>query len=154
MFALIDPSATYWAFGFPASVITVTGADFVFAGGSLFIAKLALPHEQSLAGGLFQTMSQLGTAIGLSITTIVFDRVRRDQSLKLGVVIDALGTNAPLAAQLDAYKAAQWTVCGLGFFSSILALVFLRGVGVVGGPQTTAQLPREKSEDIEPEASG
>lgn len=61
LFALIDPDTTYWAFGFPASVITVLGADFVFAGGSLFIAKLALPHEQSLAGGLFQTMAQVCT---------------------------------------------------------------------------------------------
>ncbi|KAJ3490675.1 hypothetical protein NLI96_g1242 [Meripilus lineatus] len=147
LFALIDPDTTYWAFGFPASVITVLGADFVFAGGSLFIAKLALPHEQSLAGGLFQTMAQLGTAIGLSITTIVFDRVRRNQSVELGVVIDAVGSNAPPEAQLKAYRAAQWTVLGLGLFSCILAVIFLRGVGIVGGPPPEPPSPEEKSQN-------
>lgn len=66
LFAVMDPSTTYWAFGFPAAVITVTGADFVFAGGSLFIAKLSLPHEQSLSGGLFQTMAQVSYLIAIS----------------------------------------------------------------------------------------
>lgn len=59
LFALIIPSAPYWAFGFPAMIISVIGADFVFASGTLFIAKVSLPHEQSLAGALFQTMTQV-----------------------------------------------------------------------------------------------
>lgn len=59
LFAIIKPSAPYWAFGFPASILSVFGADFVFAPGSLFVAKVALPHEQSLAGGLLQTMMQV-----------------------------------------------------------------------------------------------
>lgn len=59
LFALIDPNAVYWAFGFPAAVLSVIGADFVFAAGTIFIAKVSLPHEQSLAGALFQTMTQV-----------------------------------------------------------------------------------------------
>ncbi|CAL1716634.1 unnamed protein product [Somion occarium] len=145
LFALINPAASYWAFGFPAAVLTVVGADFVFAGGSLFVAKLALPHEQSLAGGLFQTMAQLGIAFGLAITTIVFDRVRAQKSLNLGVVIDSQGSNAPREAQLQAYRAAQWTILGFGALASILAVLFLRGVGVVGGPHKPDPSEDEKS---------
>ena len=48
LFAEINPSAVYWAFGFPAAVLSVFGADFVFASGTLYIAKISLPHEQSL----------------------------------------------------------------------------------------------------------
>jgi hypothetical protein len=59
LFALIQPSAPYWAFGFPAATVSVFGADFIFAAGTLFIAKVSLPHEQSLAGGLFQTLTQV-----------------------------------------------------------------------------------------------
>ncbi|CAL1712621.1 unnamed protein product [Somion occarium] len=147
LFAVINPAATYWAFGFPAAVLTVIGADFVFAGGSLFIAKLAFPHEQSLAGGLFQTMAQLGTAFGLSITTIVFDRVRARESLIYGVVIDSEGSNAPREAQLHAYQAAQWTVLGFGALASLIAVVFLRGVGVVGGPHKPNPSEDDKSEN-------
>ncbi|KAK7677746.1 hypothetical protein QCA50_019298 [Cerrena zonata] len=146
LYAVINPDAVYWAFGFPAAIIAVVGADFVFAAGSIYIAKLALPHEQSLAGGLFQTMAQLGTSFGLAITTIVFDRVRAEQSLKLGVVIDSHGSNAPPDAQLKAYRAAQWTVMGFGVLASILGVIFLRGVGVVGGPHKPSP-EEQKSED-------
>ncbi|KAG1735292.1 uncharacterized protein EDB91DRAFT_1083748 [Suillus paluster] len=73
LFALIDPSATYWAFGFPSAVLVVFGCDFVYASGTIFIAKIALHHEQSVAGALFQTMTQLGTAFGVAISTIVFN---------------------------------------------------------------------------------
>jgi hypothetical protein len=59
LFALINPSSLYWAFGFPAPIVAVFGADFVFAAGTLFVAKVSLPHEQSLAGGLFQTLTQV-----------------------------------------------------------------------------------------------
>jgi hypothetical protein len=69
LFALINPSAPYWAFGFPAAIFSVVGADFVFAAGSIFVAKVALPHEQSLAGGVFQTMGQVNNP---SATKIIF----------------------------------------------------------------------------------
>ena len=59
LFAIIDPDAVYWAYGFPAAITAVVGADFVFAGGTLFIAKVSLPHEQSVAGAVFQCMTQV-----------------------------------------------------------------------------------------------
>ena len=59
LFAVIDTSATYWAYGFPAAIAAVFGADFIFASGSLFVAKVARPNEQSVAGGLFNTLAQV-----------------------------------------------------------------------------------------------
>ena len=56
---MINVSSPYWAFGFPSAILSVFGADFVFAAGTLFVAKISLPHEQSLAGALFQTMTQV-----------------------------------------------------------------------------------------------
>ena len=53
LLAIINTSSTYWAFSFPAAITSVFGADFVFAAGSIFIAKEALPIEQSMAGALF-----------------------------------------------------------------------------------------------------
>ncbi|KAJ7621927.1 hypothetical protein DFH06DRAFT_1482180 [Mycena polygramma] len=95
---LIDPSAPYWAFEFPAPTVVVFGADFIFAAGTLFVAKVSLPHEQS-AGGLFQTLTQLGTSFGLAISAIAFNAVAGS----------ATGADALLAA----YKAAQWTAFGM-----------------------------------------
>jgi hypothetical protein len=39
--------------------VSVFGADFVFSAGILFVAKVCEPEEQSLAGGLFQTLTQV-----------------------------------------------------------------------------------------------
>ncbi|KAH9000088.1 efflux transporter [Lactarius akahatsu] len=74
----------------------------------------------------------MGTAIGVSVSTIVFDGVLGAQSSRLGVAVDANGDNAPLSAQLRAYKAAMWTGCSFGLLGTILCVVFLRGVGIVG----------------------
>jgi hypothetical protein len=138
LFAVIDPSAPYWAFGFPAACLTVLGADFTYASGTLFIAKVSDPHEQSVAGALFQAMTQIGSAIGVSVSTIVFNSVLRAQSRRLGVVPDAQADNAPLPAQLKAYKSAMWTGFAFGIVCTMLC-VFLRGAGVVG--QKRAQDP-------------
>ncbi len=97
-----------WAhLGFPAAIISVFGADFVFASGSLFVAKVCLPHEQSVGGALFHTLTQLGTAFGLAISTIVHD-----------ATLAADGG----AAQFAAIKDAMWTgfafgIVGASFFS-------------------------------------
>ncbi|KAH6911804.1 efflux protein [Coprinopsis sp. MPI-PUGE-AT-0042] len=118
LFAVIDPNATFWAFGFPAAAIVVVGADFVFSAGTIYVARIALPEEQSVAGGMFNTMTQLGTAIGVTVTTVVFDAVR--------------SKNGPGADQLLSYQAAQWAAFAFGIIATIIAVVTFRGVGVVG----------------------
>ncbi|KAI0077783.1 MFS general substrate transporter [Panus rudis PR-1116 ss-1] len=126
LFAVINVKATYWAFGFPAAILSVFGADFVMAAGSLFVAKVALLHEQSVAGALLQTMMQLGGAFGLAITTIIFNSTLTHQTAKL------TPSGSPLHAQELAYKAAMWGGFAFGAFGAILAALFLRGVGIVG----------------------
>ncbi|KAG2132988.1 major facilitator superfamily domain-containing protein [Suillus clintonianus] len=146
LFAVINPSVTYWAFGFPSTILSVCGADFVFASGTIFIAKTVSQHEQSVAGALFQTMMQLGTAFGLTISTIVFDSVVTKESAQLGVTLNSQMTNAPASANLSAYKAAQWSAASWNLLASLLGFVFLRSVGVVGHKKSddTAQPSRSE----------
>lgn len=59
LFNLSNPSMTYWPLEFPAIWLSVLGVDLVFSAGTLFIASFALPHEQSMAGALFNTMIQV-----------------------------------------------------------------------------------------------
>src|SRR6267378_6044967 len=59
LFAVINPSVPYWAFGFPSACLIVLAADFTFASGTLFIAKISPPHEQSVAGALFQAVTEI-----------------------------------------------------------------------------------------------
>lgn len=149
LFAVINPASTYWAFGFPAAIVVVVGGDFVFAAGTLFVAKISLPHEQSLTGALFQTMTQLGASFGLAITTIVFNSTLLRQSARQGVRTNMSGTNAPKDAQLEAYKAAMWTAFAFGMFGALLAAVFLRSVGIVGHSKQDDARHTEDGETID-----
>jgi hypothetical protein len=153
-FAVIEPSAPYWTAGFPSACLVVLGADFTFASGTIFISKISPSSEQSAAGGLFQAMTQIGFAIGLSVSTIVFNGALSAQSSSLGVSLDQGDDNAPAEAQLMAYQAAMWTgfafgmlcecwitglgrgstnkLMSIGIFSGTVLCAFLRGVGIVG----------------------
>ncbi|KAJ7139217.1 major facilitator superfamily domain-containing protein [Mycena epipterygia] len=122
LFALVVPSAPYWAFGFPAAVCSVVGADFVFATGTLFVAGVSAPGEQSVAGGIFQTMTQLGSSIGVTISTIVFNRVKNHIEMQ----------GPPPTDILSAYHDAMWTCFGFGMSAALLSLVFFRGLGAIG----------------------
>lgn len=59
LFAIVDPKVIYWAYCFPAMLLSVLGVDIVYTAGTLYVAKISLPHEQSLAGALFQTMTEV-----------------------------------------------------------------------------------------------
>ncbi|KAL4258889.1 MFS transporter superfamily protein [Pleurotus pulmonarius] len=146
LFAVIDPTAPYWAFGFPAAIFSVWGADFVFSSGTLFVAKTVAQHEQSLAGGVMQTMTQLGTTLGVPITTIVYNRVVQQRSREMRWRLNPMGSNAPRPAMLAGYRAAQWCAFAFGCLAIILALIFLPGVGIVGhrGPPAPAQGTTDK----------
>ncbi|KDR72245.1 hypothetical protein GALMADRAFT_74165 [Galerina marginata CBS 339.88] len=131
-FAIIKPGTTYWAYAFNASYLSVMGADFVFSAGTLFIAKFALPHEQSVAGALFSTMTQIGTALGVTVTTVVYNTVQQ-----------RIPSNED---NLRAYQAAQWTAFAFGIIAAILGVVCFRGVGVVGhrAPKPASVFESEK----------
>jgi len=106
LFALFDPHASFWAMSFPAAVLSVFGADFVFVTGILLIARLAHENEQSVAGALFQTVGQLGTALGLAITTV--------------------------AQRNWGYPGAFWCCFAFAMLAMLIGVVFMRGVGVIG----------------------
>lgn len=85
----------------------------------MFISKVSPPSEQSVAGALFQAMTQIGSAIGLSVSTIVFNGVLRAQSSSLGVSLDQGSDGAPPAVQLKAYQAAMWTGFAFGILCEL-----------------------------------
>ncbi|TFK34270.1 hypothetical protein BDQ12DRAFT_613778, partial [Crucibulum laeve] len=119
LFATVIPSASYWAFGFSSGFLSVVRADFVFAYGTLFIAKAAYLHEPSIAVTLFRTMTQviIGTAVGVIVTTVVSNHVTMQRK----------GED-----NLNSYEAAQWTSFAFAVIALVIGVYFFRGVGVVG----------------------
>ena len=126
---------SYWPLEFPAIWLSVLGVDLVFSAGTLFIATFALPHEQSMAGALFNTMiqvnpfcppesnqnidesffffkkKQLGISFGITVTTFVFDKVTR-----------ATPTGADM---ILSYQYATWTSGAFGLIGIYLFYISL-----------------------------
>ena len=68
---MIQVDAPYWTFAFPSTILVVWGADFIFATGALFVSCVAREDEQSVAGGIFQTCSQVCTCFGFNIPGVL-----------------------------------------------------------------------------------
>jgi hypothetical protein len=145
LFAIINPNAVYWAFGFPSAIIAVVGADFVFACGTMYVAKNCLPHEQSVGGAVFQTMTQIGTALGVTVSTVVYDRVLESRAADNGISIsNSTAANEPGWLTIPAYRAAFWSNFAFGMCACSLTIIFLR-VGVIGHRPP----PQTLKEDVE-----
>ncbi|CAI7612775.1 unnamed protein product [Penicillium glandicola] len=63
--------ATYWAFIFPALVLVVVGADIQFNVTNMYVMSTLPPSQQSVAGGIFNTVNKLCSNLGLGIATSV-----------------------------------------------------------------------------------
>ncbi|KAH6901343.1 efflux protein [Coprinopsis sp. MPI-PUGE-AT-0042] len=148
LFAIIDPKASFWAYGFPATVVVVLGADFVFTAGTMYVARVALPGEQSVANGLFSTVTQLGTAVGVTASTVVFNHVNSRLGFNTSRGVSEHAAGAVQGGNLDTYHAAQWMNCAFGFLAAILSIVFFRGVGVVGQRKAAKEGSGEKDRQL------
>ena len=70
-------SSSYWAFSFPAFVLMVVGADLEFNVANMYVMSSLPPAQQSIAGGIFQTVTRLCMTIGFGITTALFNAVEK-----------------------------------------------------------------------------
>jgi hypothetical protein len=79
LFAIIVPSTTYWSYAFMASVTSTMGTLVVVTTATLFNAKFALPHEQSIFGALLNTMTHVRSLHSPKVFTVtrVYDAAAR-----------------------------------------------------------------------------
>jgi len=122
LLAVMRPDSHYWAFVFPALVLSVVGADFQFAVSNMYVMQSLPSHQQALAGGISNTIFRLGMAVALGISTAVFTSAR--------------GTPAALADPMVPYAKAFQVSIGLSA-ASFLFLPFVR-LGTQGHSTTPA----------------
>ncbi|KAL1407970.1 hypothetical protein Q8F55_004767 [Vanrija albida] len=127
----------YWTFPFNAMYLVVIGADFLVPTGSIFVSLMALPQEQSVAGALFQTLLQLGGSFGLTLTSVIATTYSNKSRERGDDEIDAI---------LHGLQASFWLSAALAFTAFFIALLALRGIGVVSN---IAQR-KNKEEAVEP----
>ncbi|KAI0387337.1 drug resistance protein [Hypomontagnella monticulosa] len=126
----IPPDTSYFAYGFPAFILSVIGADITWPTLTLFTSKSLPQEDQALGGALINSMGQIGRAIGLAITTAIQTAVMaRDR----GVPVEAAGKILPWEpASLAGLRAGIWFNFTLAICCAIVVVVYFRGTGIVG----------------------
>ncbi|KAI1107641.1 drug resistance protein [Jackrogersella minutella] len=131
LFAIpIPPDTSYFAYGFPAFILSVMGADITWPSLTLFTSKSLPQEDQALGGALINAMGQIGRAVGLAVTTAIQTAViARDR----GVPVEEAGKILPWEpASLAGLRAGVWFNFALALCCAIVVVVYFRGTGIVG----------------------
>ncbi|OHF00840.1 major facilitator superfamily transporter [Colletotrichum orchidophilum] len=128
--APIPTSTSYFAYGLPAMILSVIGADMAWPTLILFVSK-ALPQEdQALGGALVNSVGQVGRSIGLAISTAVQTAI---MAKARGVSVEEAGPMLEWdQPSLDGLRAANWMNFALGITSLTIVIVFFRSSEIVG----------------------
>ena len=123
-------TTSYFAYGLPAMIFSVIGADTAWPSLTLFVSH-ALPQEdQALGGALVNMAGQIGRAIGLAIATAIQTAVMASER---GVDVAHVGsTQVHDDATLKGLRAGNWFNFALGVCSFLVVLLCFRGSGIVG----------------------
>jgi MFS family permease len=123
VYATLSPKSSYWVAAFPAMCLSPVSSDLLFTVSNLVITANFRPNEQALAGGVFNTISQLGNSIGLAVTAMIAS------SVTMGA---KNGNAANSQTALDGYRAAFWMCFAAALVSSLVSSIGLRKSGKVG----------------------
>ncbi|KAJ5533236.1 hypothetical protein N7494_009788 [Penicillium frequentans] len=69
--SFMKEDAIYWEYIFPALILVVVGADIQFNVTNMYVMSSLPSDQQSIAGGIFNTVSKLCNNLGLGIATSV-----------------------------------------------------------------------------------
>ncbi|KAK7932307.1 hypothetical protein PG985_003019 [Apiospora marii] len=143
LFAIPIPSNTsYFAFGFPAMILGVVGADITWPCLTLFTSASLPQEDQALGGALINASGQLGRSIGLAITTAAQTAI---MARERGVPVEQSGKVLPWdPPSLVGLRGANWLNFALAMFCTVLVGLFFRGTGIVGKIQKPVEGGRGK----------
>ncbi|TKX21806.1 MFS transporter-like protein 116 [Elsinoe australis] len=117
------PSSSFWTSGFIANVFSAVGVDALFTVANLLITSVFPAKTQALAGGVFNTVGQIGKSVGIALTQVVASSVTARSLYPDKHSPDAL---------MDGYKGAFWFNFGVCALTLALGLFGLRKIGKVG----------------------
>jgi len=121
--AFAEPHSGYWGFGFVANLLNPLGADSLFTISNLLITSVFPNKTQGLAGGVFNTVSQIGKSVGLALVAVIASSVTHKSAY-----IDKSSPDALMAG----YSASFFFCFALSVTTLVLALWGLRRIGKVG----------------------
>lgn len=121
--AFATPTSSYWTTAFIANITNPSGADSLFTVANLLITSVFPPKTQALAGGVFNTVSQIGKSVGLALNAVLAASITAQTMLPDKKSPEAL---------MRGYAATFWFCFGFAVLTFNTCLWGLRGVGKVG----------------------
>ncbi|KFY40060.1 hypothetical protein V494_03671 [Pseudogymnoascus sp. VKM F-4513 (FW-928)] len=121
--AIINPASSYWTYAFFATACTPICADVLFTVANLLITSVFPPKTHGLAGGVFNTISNIGNSVGLAVTAVVASSVTLAEKGKDESVTEML---------MDGYRATFWLCFGANVLVLAIIGFGLRKIGKVG----------------------
>lgn len=130
VFALVRVEWTYWVAAFPALIVSVISTDLLFNISNLVITTNFPSKSQGLAGGVFNTVAQLGNSLGLAVTAMIAAAVTAaaDGGNK---IIESGGVRYNYSL-LQGYRSGFWTCFAAAVVATLISSVGLRKAGKVG----------------------
>ncbi|EEH50438.1 uncharacterized protein PADG_06517 [Paracoccidioides brasiliensis Pb18] len=131
LMALAHPSWSYWSAAFVATALIPISADTLFTVSNLVITSIFPPKTHGLAGGVFNTISQIGMSVGLAVTGVISSTVTEQES-RGGGRSSGESASDDGHALLKGYQATYWALFGASILTVGLSWWGLRGIGKVG----------------------
>lgn len=123
LMCIIHPEWSYWACAFPALFLSPLSADALFTVSNLVITSVFPARTQGLAGGVFNTIAQIGKSVGLATSAVIAASVTEHSQYR--------EKESP-AALMEGFRAAFWYLFALSCATGLLFTWGLRGIGKVG----------------------
>ncbi|KAF7562201.1 hypothetical protein G7046_g1930 [Stylonectria norvegica] len=126
----IPPTTSYFAWGLPAMLLSVLGADTAWPCLTLFVSQALPKEDQAVGGALINAVGMFGRAIGLAIATAV----------QTAIMAKARGVDVEVAGPLEVWdlstlkglRGASWVNFGFGIGALCVVLVTFRSMEIVG----------------------
>jgi MFS family permease len=123
LMCIIQPEWTYWACAFPAVFLNPLGADALFTISNLVITSVFPAKTQGLAGGVFNTVAQIGKSVGLATSGVIAASITEHSRYREKESPEAL---------MAGFRAAFWYLFTLSCATGLMFIWGLKGIGRVG----------------------
>lgn len=123
LLGVMSAKSSYWGFTFPAVALNVIGPDTLYTISNLIITAEFDDSTQALAGGVFNTVAQIGKSVGLALSAVIASSVTRKAEH---------GSESSISSLFRGYQAAWFFAMSTTFASIGITVWGLRGVGKVG----------------------
>ncbi|KIW85271.1 hypothetical protein Z517_00661 [Fonsecaea pedrosoi CBS 271.37] len=121
--AIMKVRAPYWEYVFPAIALNAIGPDVLFTVSNLVITAAFPEKTQALAGGVFNTVAQIGKSVGLALSAVIAGSITMQS--------DYQDKQAPKAL-MEGYRAAFWFCLAVTSSTLVVSLWGLRNIGKIG----------------------